>query len=173
MPSVSEIVFGAPVTAMDEKNYGMRPFSSRNTYVRKLIRVLPVGKAQIGVRWLLAENSFALHGKKYRTAARRKHSAKKRSGRPEGPARDYLNRIFYFGREAPLFECDGADDCIAEDDALKLEPDDGLEFDDEVEFEEEELKPEELEPDDPAPEDVLERVDVPELEEDNPELWSE
>jgi hypothetical protein len=74
------------------------------------------------------------------------------------------NRNFYFGREPPLFECDDAED-------------DEPEFDDEVEFEEKELEPEEIEPDDPEPECVLELVDVPELppelEEGNPELWSE
>src|SRR5689334_103866 len=88
MPGVSEVVFGAPVAPMNEENHWVRSFSCGNPYVRKLIRVLPVGKAQIGVGWFFAENSFALHGKKYRTATRRGHSARKKIGQARRPARD-------------------------------------------------------------------------------------
>src|SRR5579864_5127351 len=45
MSGVSEIVFGAPVSAVDEEDDGMRAFSGGNANVNKLIRVLAVRKA--------------------------------------------------------------------------------------------------------------------------------
>jgi len=71
MPGISEVVFGAPVSAVNEENDRMRAFARGNANVDKLIGVLAVRKAQIGVRRFLLQNGFALHGEKYRTALRK------------------------------------------------------------------------------------------------------
>src|SRR4051812_17412768 len=69
MSGVSQVILGAPVAAVNEEDYRMRAFSSGNANVNKLIWVLSVREAQIGVRWFLLQNSFALHAKQYRTVA--------------------------------------------------------------------------------------------------------
>lgn len=68
MTGISEIVFGAPIAAMDEKDDGMRAFSGGKARVDELIWVLAVSKTQIGLGRFLVENGFALHAKQYRTA---------------------------------------------------------------------------------------------------------
>ena len=98
------------------------------------------------------------------------------------PARLCIHTIYCGGRPPPL-ECDGAEDGAGADEAggLLLDPDDELllEFEEELELEEEELleEPEEPDPEDePEPDEVPECEDEPdpppELEEDDPELWS-
>src|SRR6478672_2804060 len=67
---VNEVVFGAPVAAMNKEDEGMRAFASRNANVDELIWVLAVRKAQIGVRRFLFYTVFALHAKQYRAAVR-------------------------------------------------------------------------------------------------------
>src|SRR5689334_20331786 len=68
MTGVSKVVFGAPEAAVDEENDGMRASSLGKARVDELIGVLAVRKAQIGLWWFLAEDSFALHAEQYRTA---------------------------------------------------------------------------------------------------------
>ena|SRR5579864_3636734 len=68
MTGISQVVFGAPVSAVDEEDDGMRPFAGGNANVNKLIWVLAVRKAQIGARRFLFKDGFALHAKQYRTA---------------------------------------------------------------------------------------------------------
>src|SRR5882724_5791641 len=69
MPSISEIILGAPIAAVDEKDNGMRAFSRGKANVDELIRVLSVRKTQIGIGRFLFQDGFALHAKQYRTAA--------------------------------------------------------------------------------------------------------
>ena len=68
MPGVSQVVLGAPVAAVNKEDDRMRAFSSWNANVDKLIWVLPVSEAQIGIRRLLFQDSFTLHAEQYRTA---------------------------------------------------------------------------------------------------------
>lgn len=50
MPCVREIVFRAPVAAVNEKHELIRAFASRDTYVDELIGIIAVRNAQIGIR---------------------------------------------------------------------------------------------------------------------------
>ena len=68
MSCVSEVVFRAPVAAVDEEDDGMWAFSRGKARVDELIGVLAVRKTQIGPRRFLFQNGFALHAKQYRTA---------------------------------------------------------------------------------------------------------
>ena len=68
MTGISEIVFGAPVSAMNEENNRMRAFARRKANVNELIWVLAIREAQIRLRRFLFQNGFALHAEKYRTA---------------------------------------------------------------------------------------------------------
>ena len=65
---VNEVVFGAPVAAMNKEDEGMRAFASRNANVDELIWVLAVREAQIRLRRSLFQDGFALHAEQYRTA---------------------------------------------------------------------------------------------------------
>jgi len=60
---VSEIVFRAPVTAVNEEDDGMRTFAGGNANVDKLTWVLAVREAQIRLGRFLFQDSFALHAK--------------------------------------------------------------------------------------------------------------
>ena len=71
VPGVSEIVFGAPVAAVDEEDDWMRAFSGGNANVNELIWVLAVRNAQIRPRRLLFQDGFTLHAMQYRTAVRK------------------------------------------------------------------------------------------------------
>src|ERR1700704_2119651 len=68
MAGISEIVFGAPVAAVDEKDYRMRTLSRGHSNVGELVWVLAVRETQIRRRRFFIENGFALHAKKYKTA---------------------------------------------------------------------------------------------------------
>jgi len=68
MSGIREIVFGAPVAAVDEEDDGMWAFSRGKARVDELIGVLAVRKTQIGPGRFLFQNGFALHAKQYRTA---------------------------------------------------------------------------------------------------------
>src|SRR6476646_8962090 len=68
MPGISEVVFGAPVTAVNKEDNWMRAFSGGNASVDKLIWVLTVRETLIRLRWLLLQDGFALHAEQYRTA---------------------------------------------------------------------------------------------------------
>ena len=70
VPGISEIVFRAPVAAVDEKDDGMRTFSHGKTNIDELIGVLAVRKTEIGIGRFLLQDGFALHAKQYRTAVR-------------------------------------------------------------------------------------------------------
>lgn len=50
MAYVGEIVFRAPVAAVNEKYDRMRPIACGHAHIQKLIRILTVGEAQIGIR---------------------------------------------------------------------------------------------------------------------------
>ena len=63
MARVREIVFRAPVAAMNEKHDWMRPIAFGQANIHKLIRVLAVGEAQIGVRRRCGEYVLAWHGR--------------------------------------------------------------------------------------------------------------
>ena len=68
MSSISEIVFGAPVAAVNEEDDWMRAFSAGDANVDKLIWILAVSEAQIRLRRFLFQDSFTLHAEQYRTA---------------------------------------------------------------------------------------------------------
>ena len=68
MSGVSEIIFRAPIAAVNEEDDWMRAFSGRNADVNELIWVLAVREAQIGLRRFLFQDGFTLHAKQYRTA---------------------------------------------------------------------------------------------------------
>jgi hypothetical protein len=70
MSSVSQVVFGTPVAAVNEEDDRMRAFARGKTNVNKLIWVLPVRKAQIRIRRFLFQDGFTLHAMQYKTAAR-------------------------------------------------------------------------------------------------------
>jgi hypothetical protein len=53
---------------VNKEDDGMRAFTCGKANVDKLIWVLSVREAEIGLRWFLLQNGFALHGEKYRTA---------------------------------------------------------------------------------------------------------
>src|SRR5215472_16184125 len=52
MAGISEIIFRAPIAAMNEENNWMGPFSRGQAHVDKLVFILSVLKPQIGIRWL-------------------------------------------------------------------------------------------------------------------------
>jgi len=83
MTGVREVVFRTPEAAVDEENDGMRAFSGGKARVNKLIGVLAVRKAQIGLGRFLAEDGFALHAEQYRTAQSPNISWEKNSSRPK------------------------------------------------------------------------------------------
>lgn len=61
MSGVSQIVFCAPVTAVDKKHHRMRRFALRDADINKLVGITAIGKAQIGIRRLGGQNVFARH----------------------------------------------------------------------------------------------------------------
>ena|SRR5215831_12035499 len=68
MSCISEVIFGAPVAAVNEEDNRMRTFACGKANVDKLIWILSVRKAQISLRRFLFQDGFALHAKQYRTA---------------------------------------------------------------------------------------------------------
>jgi hypothetical protein len=60
---VSEIVFRAPVTAVNKEHDWMRAFASGNANVDELIWVLAVRETQIRLGRFLFQDGFALHAK--------------------------------------------------------------------------------------------------------------
>lgn len=109
MTGVSEIVFGAPEATVDEENDGMRAFSGGNARLDELVWVLAVRKAQIGLRWFLAENGFALHAEQYRTARLQDCVGGRFEQVQEIQTCSKLFARAYCGGR-PL-ECEGAEDC--------------------------------------------------------------
>lgn len=71
MPGISQVIFGTPITAVNEEDNRMRAFARGKANVNKLIGVLAVREAQIGLRWFLLQNGFALHGEKYKAGLRK------------------------------------------------------------------------------------------------------
>jgi hypothetical protein len=113
MAGIGEIVFRAPVAAVNKEDHGMRSISRRYSHVNKLIGVLAVRKAQIGVGRLLAENGFALHARQYRTApltSADRELVKAKIEQAEMACPRIGTTKFYFGRPGALSECDGAED---------------------------------------------------------------
>src|SRR2546423_8427139 len=62
MTSVGQIIFGTPVAAVNKKHHWMRALPCWNSQINKLIRIWAVRNPQIGFRWLLGKDGFALHG---------------------------------------------------------------------------------------------------------------
>ena len=69
MSGVSQVILGAPVTAVNKEDDGIRAFARGKANIDKLIWVLAVREAQIRIGRFLFQNGFALHGEKYRTTS--------------------------------------------------------------------------------------------------------
>lgn len=63
MASVGEIVFRAPVTAVNEERDRMRPIAFGHAHIQKLIRILTISEAQIGIGRWCGKYAFAWHGR--------------------------------------------------------------------------------------------------------------
>jgi hypothetical protein len=62
MSGISQIIFGAPVTAVNEKNNGMRIFAlCGKSHLDKLVWVWAICQPLIGIRRFCAENVLAWH----------------------------------------------------------------------------------------------------------------
>src|SRR5437764_7153985 len=109
MTSVGQIVFGPPVAAMNKKHHWMRALACRNSHINKLIRILPVRNPQIGFRWFLGEDRFALHGSSISSKSTALQSLRRnRNSSSESNLMALISYIFaladYSGRPLLLFE---------------------------------------------------------------------
>src|SRR5947209_17836159 len=69
MSRINTVVLGPPITTMDEKRQRMRPLAGRHAHVNNLVGIRPIGNLPVGVRRLLRENIFAVHGRQYNLPA--------------------------------------------------------------------------------------------------------
>jgi hypothetical protein len=65
---VCEVIFGAPVAAVDEEDDRMRALASGKADIDELIWVLAVRDSQVRIGRFLFETGLALHAKQYRPA---------------------------------------------------------------------------------------------------------
>jgi hypothetical protein len=121
MSGISEIVLGAPIAAVNEKDTGMRAYARGKANVNELIGVRAVRETQIRLWWFLLENGFALHREQYKTA-RGSTVLRWKMSRPDDLLESVRDRGVYFGRE-PVSELWDVDDA---DEELELDPDELL-----------------------------------------------